>query len=361
MDNKDNTLIEDPQAPATADSATETVEVSDNAPPEKSKTGRGLAVFSLLLALLALLSSGWIFYQTTQGSKDKNLKQLTHLVSQQDFQQLVKRVSDVEQKLTQQANNLQQNQQNLSRLQQDLRNLPDHEFDASGLEQQINTLQQQLKGLQSQYREQAYEPQTDEHLKLLTRAQTISALKTVQLLITQKQIPEAMGVLKQWRNNEYLPLAIQTRLQQLVTTLSNVDTPDLSVLKNQLSAIKNEIARLSLTVETQESEQPAWYERFITVKKIKPEQQDLNSVDLQQLKANANHSIQQAELALVLQQPSLWHDALKAAEQTLSQTVLNTDSLQHNLRQLRQQTIVTQVPENLGIDALILQLEGISE
>ena len=283
------------------------------------------------------------------------------MASQQDLNQIQSRVAQVEKELKQQSQSVNQNKQDIQQLQQSLSELPNNEFDAAPLEQRINDLQQQLTALKNQKQEQSIEPQTKEYLSALARAQSVRALKTVQLLLNQQQIPQAVEVLKQWRNNNHLPLAVQTRLQQLVTTLSNIETPDVNQLKQQLTAIKDNIMALSLITETQQSEQPAWYERFITVKKIKAEQQDLNSADLQQLKANAGHSIQQAELALALQQPELWHDALQRTKNILAKAPIDTQSIGQQIEQLGQQNITAQVPDNLGIQALIQQIEGITE
>jgi len=362
MDNKDNNINDESQIPVNTEVDEESSEPNLTEQPEKKKSGQGLAVFSLLLALLALLISGWTFYRIgIQSDNDSSLAQQPEMATQQDLQKLQKQIKDLEQDFNQQANSTQKIQQQLNRLQQDLSSLPSNEFDATGLEQQINLLQQQFNMLKSQYRDQPNEPQTEEHLSAMVRAQTVSALRTVQLLITQQQIPEAINVLKNWRNNKYLPLVIQTRLQQLVTTLSNLETPNLDALRLQLASVNKEITALSLITERPENEQSAWYESFITVKKIKPEQHNLNSVDLQQIKANASHSIQQAELGLTLKQPSVWSNSLKQAKKSLSETSLNTGDIAQELQRLSEQNILTQIPKDLGIDVLIQQLEGISE
>jgi len=203
-----------------------------------------------------------------QADDIKALDQLDSLASQQDLNQLQNRMTEAEQALKQHAQSLEQNQQNIKQLQQSLDNLPDNTFDTGPLEQKMADLQQQLTALKQQKQEQAGEPQTEDYLTALARAQTVNALKTVQLLLNQHQIPPAIEVLKQWRNNEHLPLAVQTRLQQLITTLSNIETPNLEALNRQLVTVKDNIARLSLITETPENRASVWYERFITVKKI---------------------------------------------------------------------------------------------
>lgn len=335
-------------------------ETSEPKPPQQG--GAKLAGFGLFVALLALVTAGWLVYRVEVQSDDSNaVDQLAGKANQQDLNQLQTRVNQLEEALTKQTQAVEQNQQQITRLRQDLNKRPDIQFDDGLLKQHIESLQQQMTMLKKEDRQQANEPQTEEYLSALARSQTIHALKTVQLLLDQQQLPQAVQILKQWRNNEYLPLAVQTRLQQLITTLSNTETPDEADLRQQLAKLKDNITALSLTTETQANPEPAWYERFITVKKIKPEQQSLNSADLQQLKANAGHQIQQAELALALKQPALWRDALQQAEQTLTQSTLDTESLQRQAQQLREQNIVTQIPANLGIQSLIDQLEDITE
>jgi|GEM_PF-1854707 len=364
MDNKDNTLNDNnSESDVTEVQAQEQQpELEGTEQSNQKQSGRGLAMFGLLVALLALVTAGWVYYQVAfQTDQNQALDQLGTMDSQQDLNQLQNRLAQVEKELKQQIQSIDQNKQENEKLHQSLNNLPNNTFDAGPLEHKINNLQQQLTALNNLKREQTIEPQTEEYLSTLARSQSIHALKTVQLLLNQHQLPQAVEVLKQWRNNEHLPLSIQTRLQQLITTLSNTESPDVNRLRQQLSDIKNNITGLSLTTETQASQQPAWYERFITVKKIKPEQQSLNSADLQQLKANAGHSIQQAELALALKQPVLWRDALQQTEHILAQSSLDTEPLRQQLQQLREQDIITQVPNNLGIESLIQQLEGITE
>ncbi|KAA3638745.1 MAG: hypothetical protein DWP95_11930 [Proteobacteria bacterium] len=362
MDNKDNDIIEEKPESDHAELQESHAQPEDSELTSPKQGARGVAVLSLFLALLALVTAGWVFYRMEfQGEHDQKPVLSADFASQQDLTQLQNRITALENKLSQQSQNSQQNQQQIKQLQQALNSLPDTQFDDSLLQQQINTLQQQFDVLKTQYQDQSNEPQTDTQLKSLTHAQAVHALQTVQLLINQQQLPQAIEILKQWRNHKHLPLAIQTRLQQLITTLSNLESPDIDALKQQLTAVKQKIAQLSLIAEHSENSQPAWYERFITVKKIKPAQQGLNSIDLQQLKADASLSLQQAELALILKQPKAWQDALKESAQVLAQADLDSDELQQVLQQLSSQNIIIQVPNNLGIDALIQQIEGITE
>lgn len=364
MDNQDN-----PQNDTHSEAEANEVTDHDQQPePEDIKHsttqqgGRGLAVFGVLLALLALVTAGWVYYQVKfQTNENQARNQLDALASQQDLKQLQSRVTQLEEELPQLVQSVNQNKQNIQQLQQRLEDLPDTTFDAEPLEQKINTLQQQLTAVKKQEREHSFEPQTEDYLSALARAQSINALETVQLLLNQQHIPQAIDILKQWRNNEHLPLAVQTRLQQLVTILSNAESPHINQLRQELTVLKEHITALSLTTENPETEQPAWYERFITIKKIQAENQNINSADLQQLKANVSHLIAQAELALTLKQPDLWRNALHQAEQTLTNTALDTEALVQQIQQLQAQPIVTQVPGGLGIDALIQQLEGITE
>lgn len=361
MDNKDDNINEE-NSESNEPLIEEETEFKDPDQPTQKNGGGKLAGFSFLLALLAFLTAGWIFYRVEMNSDDTHtVNQLASKASQQDLNQLEKRLSQQEQELSKLNRSINQAQQQFTQLQQEINNRSDNQYDDGPLKQRIKTLEQQLTALKNQTPQQVSEPQTDEYLSALARAQTVNALKTVQLLLSQQQLPQAVEILKQWRNNENLPLAVQARLQQLITTLSNTETPNNIKLKSQLTALRDSIAALSLTTETQQSQQPAWYERFITVKKIKPEQDNLNSVDLLQLKANANHAVQQAELALSLKQPTLWQQSLQQAEHVLAQSQLNTDPIQQQLQQLTEQKITTQIPNNLGIEALIRQLEGIAE
>lgn len=362
MDIKEDNINEDNSASNEPLLQEQETDLKDPELPAQKKGGGKLAGFSFLLALLAFLTAGWIFYHVEMNSDDTHtVNQLVSKASQQDLNQLEKRLSQQEQELSKLNRTINQTQQQFTQLQQDINNRSDNQFDDGPLKQRIKTLEQQLTALKNQTPQQVSEPQTDEYLSALARAQTVNALKTVQLLLSQQQLPQAVEILKQWRNNENLPLAVQTRLQQLITTLSNTETPNNIKLKSQLTALRDSIEALSLTTETQQSQQPAWYERFITVKKIKPEQHNLNSIDLLQLKANANHAVQQAELALSLKQPTLWQQSLQQAEHVLAQSQLNTDPIQQQLQQLTEQKITTQIPNNLGIEALIRQLEGIAE
>lgn len=372
MDNQDNNVNDtDSVADEMSDEQMNNhhIEDTDQNPDDESvtgepvKSGRGLAFFSLFVALLALVTAGWLYYHTEfQNQEPSATEPLTPVASQDALEKLQGRVSQLEQKQEQHAQAIKQNKQNLSQLQQNLQQQPDQVFDPAPLEQQINQLQQQLTALKNQpQQQQTIEPRAQSHLAALARAQSIDALQTVQLLLHQQHLPQAVKVLKQWRNNEHLPLAVQTRMQQLITTLSNLESPDINHLRQQLVTVQNDVEALTLTTESADSQEPAWYERLITVRKIKPEQQNINSADLQQLKANVGRAIEQATLALALKQPDLWQAALKQAQNSLALQQLNTETIQQQLQQLSQQNILVQVPENLGIPALIQQLEGITE
>ncbi|MFV0542449.1 MAG: hypothetical protein ACK5L8_02045 [Marinicella pacifica] len=360
-DNTDN-LVSDPIEEIDNQSADHDEKVLANALKATPKRGRTMAALGLLVAVVALITVGWLYYRLEfQKNEPSSSQQLSSKADQQDLDSLQSRVDRLARQLSEQQQSIQENRENLKRLQQGLDNLPDARFDSGPLEQQISRLQQQINSLKDQTGSAISEPQTASYLSALVRAQTIEALKMVQLLLDQQQITQAVQVLKQWRNNEHLPMAVLTRIQQLITTLSNTEKPDVNRLRQQLNMVRERLADVKLTTEKPQSEKPAWYERFITVQKIKPEQQALNSADLLQLKANVGYFIDQAELALTLKQPDGWRENLHQAEQTLTNTALETKALVQQIQQLKAQKITTQIPQGLGIDALIQQLEGLTE
>lgn len=357
----DNNLIETEQVDS---ESPDTVNNEETTRDESSRpaSGRGLALFSTLLALISLAVSGWVYYRVVFVKDESAAIKPASQAELANLDKQLKSLSDQQQNITAQQQQLIQTTEQLNQqLQQKLAQPADKGPDLSPLTNDIASLRRQLRTLEAKMQQAPIEPDAEPYLQALARAQAVQALKSVQLLLDQKQMDAAVNILKQWRNHPQLPLAVQTRLQQLVTTLSNLVQPETSAMHKQLANLKNQINGLTLATEEIAQTEPTWYDKFITVKKIHNQNGAFNSADLQQLKANAQQQLNQAELAMVLQQPENWQSSLSQTAQLLSDSALKTTQIEQQLNKLSNQAIVITLPNNLGIESLIAQIEGITE
>lgn len=342
------------------------------------RAGGGL---SLLLSMLALAATAYLYYQNWQNNKQVSdqpsslsTQQLsdTLAVLQTDLSNTQVDVKNLSQKL---ADNQQQIQHQLNELLTEPANprqatdemAVTEVFDNSSNEQAIDQLKLQmaqqsqlLATLNSKLNQSATPVLTDttEQNEVWQQRAAVDLLIKSQVLIETQQWDAAIHAIDNFVSNQPLSSTTANALQQLNRQLKQLEQPELSQLRMKLSAVTEAVSELQLAVEDKPEETGPWYKNLITVKKIADEQAVNSSVALLALKTELKQILYQAGLYLTLQDQSGWTQALQSVKTKLNENMPKHKELINQVAQLANEQVVVVPPEGLNIQALINQIKG---
>jgi uncharacterized protein HemX len=353
--------------PEEVETSSQANDMTDNVNPTEQQViinKSGAAVLSLMVSILALLVSAYLFYQTQiNQNNSSNQNEITEL-----NQQLYQANQALSTDLASSQVKIKENQQLLQSLATQISNLQlpnDHTtptFDNSEnlalIEQLHEQLDQQKIMLQKlsteQGSNQTINPVIDQ--ESIQRQATLNQLRMVQLMLNNNQIPQAILSLEKHLTMDQLKPTIQVKLKQLLLDLNNIKQVDKKSLFNELDQAQNRVVALTLETEKIEVTESSWYEKFISVKKIKSDNSLANSTDLAILKADLAQHLIQAKIALSLADQESWQLQLTAAVQKLKTQLPNQDELRQQVLNLSQQTVVPDLPEGINFQAIINEL-----
>lgn len=372
----DQQIDEDSQPESPAEEPSETPQVI---------VKKGSSVLALLLSLLALGGCGYLFYlKYVAPQNDQTQQQMAAIDKQsqsleQDLNQLDNKFSAQLQKLQQQ---LQQQAATITQLQttstqqttqpttEQLLDRFAEQSELETLQQQLTEQQQKLKQLKNSWQQttnsvqptanQDFRQQTQELNQLLDRNRLLNKLYVIKNLLQIKDFEQAQQQLEQV--TQQLPATVKNQAEQLLQRWQTVQQPNLAAIQKQLNKAKKKASKLSLQVEQQqakEQEKEAWYNRFISIKKIDQKNNLENSNQLQLLKIQITQNLLQAEWSLTLQQQQNWQRQLNQATNLLTQKMPYEQQLQQLLRNLSKQSIAVNPLPSEPLDQIIEQLKSV--
>lgn len=221
-----------------SESATVNATVNANTKPVKS--GRGLSVFAVLLALLSLAASGFLVYQT-QLQKVQQESSLAVGVTQIGGQ--VSRIGDVVNQLKQAQQDVVTSQA-LQGVSQEL---------SAAFNTQVAELQTQHDELDSQFSDLNSELDKGEQDYQLNEVTQLLKLANHNVHFGEKTAPAiaalnlADGLLKELAEPAYL--AVRKKIAEEINALKNVEKPDVTTLSASLSNLSQQIPALPLLNE----------------------------------------------------------------------------------------------------------------
>lgn len=346
---------------------------NDHKPVIVKKSGGGLAT---LLSLLALALSGYLFYlnwlQGRQNQPDNSID-------------AIKQVQDKNSQIENNIKNLQQQvdalkkadteiRQSLSSMSAQLANSNSNEnqtneFDNTDNEVAIQRIQTQLTSqaqllatIQSQLAAPAYIQTVGDlpqnNFDALHTSRVIQTLTMAQTLLDNNQITPALSALENLQQTAPAGFDHHNQLQSIINATKQIPQPDLSSLKQRVVTLNTDIQNIQLPVtqKTEEAESK-WYENFISVKKIDPNQGLDSTFDLLSMKSQLSHLLQSAQFSLDLQVEDAWQQSLTDASDLLKNKLPEQQNLIQELKRLAAEPIKATVPENLGIITLVIDLK----
>lgn len=372
----DQQIDEDPQPESPAEEPSEAPQVI---------VKKGSSVLALLLSLLALGGCGYLFYlKYVAPQNDQTQQQMAAIDKQsqsleQNLNQLDNKFSAQLQKLQQQ---LQQQAATITQLQttstqqttqpttEQLLDRFAEQSELETLQQQLTEQQQKLKQLKNSWQQttnsvqptanQDFRQQTQELNQLLDRNRLLNKLYVIKNLLQIKDFEQAQQQLEQV--TQQLPATVKNQAEQLLQRWQTVQQPNLAAIQKQLNKAKKKASKLSLQVEQQqakEQEKEAWYNRFVSIKKIDQKNNLENSNQLQLLKIQITQNLLQAEWSLTLQQQQNWQRQLNQAANLLTQKMPYEQQLQQLLRNLSKQSIAVNPLPSEPLDQIIEQLKSV--
>lgn len=364
---------------------------SESPPVVEEQDGNGRQVIvkksssplALLLSLLALCACAYLYYLNQLATEDKYGQQINDLNRQnqgfeQQLTQLEKQSAVQLQKLQQQ---LQQQAATIAQLQKakaptaiDPKQLDRfvEQTELTGLQQQLTKQQQTIAQLQTQWEtnknavqqptEQDQGQQTLLLDELLHTNQIISKLYLTKSLVQAGAFKQAQELLVQTAQD--MPSSVKTEAEQLLQTWQSIQQPKLKPIQKQLNQAKKLASQLSLQTDkstaTEQTEKEAWYNRFISIKKIDKKNNLENSNQLQLLKIQLTQSLLQAEWSLNLQQQPSWQRQLNHAANLLLEKMPYEQQLQQQLRALAEQQIAANPLPSKPLEQIIEQLKSVT-
>ncbi|MEZ5472746.1 MAG: hypothetical protein R3E90_13325 [Marinicella sp.] len=354
----------------------ETEEVTETA-PEKIVVKKSGGGFTLLIALLALGLSGYLFYQdwrkngglNLQDNGAESLQQLRDetLKATQNINKLERQIAELKQthaKLNASLNEVKNHltEQSSSDQQVSAFDNTDNEVALQRLQTQLNSQDKLIESLQSQLSNQP-DIQTvgtlpNNGFDALEKTRIIQSLTVAQTLLDASQPETALATLNNLQQSTGVSFDYRFELQNIIKQLEQLKHPDIASLKSRLEAAKKYLSDIQLPTTTDsETSESKWYERFISVKKIEETSGVDSTFDLLAIKAQLSHQLQTAELLLNLKDQTGWQQSLLQAADLIKEKLPQQLNLAANLQQLAAESINAKVPKNLGLMALVDELK----
>ncbi|WP_223789969.1 hypothetical protein [Marinicella meishanensis] len=344
------------------------------APVVVKKSG---GTFGLLLALVALVAVAYLYYRDWQ-SQPGNAEggALQTLVDQTNQRQAELRQALDQAK--QQTATLQAQVTTLQQAMDQINNRPEPDsvvvaepFDNSDNEAQLQQLTDQLQDqnqtlatLQQQIRQLAANPGTAELSpdllagwdRQLQQAMVRQSLQSAQILLDSEQTAAAIAAIERLLADGQLAATTARPLRQVLNQLRGIEQPDVPGLLQALDALTQEIQDLTLPT-TETAEEAAWYDRFISVKKIDTTGGLASTQALIDLKTELQQDLYQARSFLRLQHQTAWQATLEQAAARLLAQLPKQQALATRLTALSQQAVRAELPATVDLTALIASLE----
>lgn len=343
---------------------------------------------SLVLSLVSLAAAGYLFYQHWQGNKQTSMQVTSPAVIQQ--------LQDSDQVL---STDLQNTQVDIRQLKQQAAQLTVVEQQLKQLTEQVTTLKNSQQDTNQVGTESLFDNSQNElalaeiQLKLTDQARLIAELQatpsitdgpqatpedlrsdsyeqieknaatqvllTADVLLSTHRLPQAIAALDNYLKVSSLKPVDKNNLLRLLGQMQQIDVPDLGQLSQQLEALKSTVNELQVPTQQAASDEPQWYERFVSVKKIETDSSISSTAQLIAFKTELNRLLYQAKLYLLLSDQAGWQSSLSAASQWVKQEMPAQGELSNRLMSLADQTVVAVIPSEVNIVSVIDALNGL--
>ncbi len=375
----------------------EKIDLNEHAPDKAVKKSSG--GLSLILSLLALIGVGYLLYQDWQSNENQgSLAQVQQLAQDSDllstdiekikgevnqFKLQTAKINANEeqlQNLSDQFNTYQANQSDkeknslinadTSGNQTDM--VVEKKFDNSENERALLQLQQQLtqqakviSELQSKpvlpatNSAVAHDSSKDDNFEKIEKNTAVQVLLAADMLVNTHRIPQAINTLENYLKVSGLEGGNKRKIKRVLDQLLQVDEPDIKEIDQQLQALKSIINHLQVSTQENTEEEPQWYEKFVSVKKIETDSSLNSTAKLVAFKTELSRLLYQARLYLMLNDQDGWQSSLTEAESWVKGEMPENKSLADRIKALANQVVVAQIPSQLDIPALIDQLNGL--
>ncbi len=350
-----------------------------------NKSSSGL---SLLLSLLALTGVGYLFYQHWQDKKQTANQVTSPAVIQQlqdsdqvlstDLQNALVDINQIKQQNAQIAvidQQLQQLTEQLTALkgsQQDTSQVATESlFDNSQNELALAEIQLKLTDQARIIAELQATPSTAEGTQVMAddlrsdsyqqieKNAATQVLLTADVLLSTHRLPQAIAALDNYLKVSSLKPVDKNNLLRLLGQMKQIDVPDLLLIDQQLQALQSSVNDLQVSTQQAASDEPKWYERFISVQKIETDNNISSTAQLIAFKTELNRLLYQAKLYLMLSDQAGWQSSLSAASQWVKQEMPEHVELSNRIMSLAAQTVVAVIPSEVNIASVIDALNGL--
>lgn len=356
------------------------VEVNHEPQVVVKKSGVG---FSLLLSLLALLATAYLYYLNwnqpvavdSVNTQDVVLKALqdadqvlrTDLTNTQvDLASVNQQFASLQAEVKQQLNQV--NSQ--SAIQSSNSTDSVQEFDNSMNQQSIDQLTNQLNSqaqlitqLQNQLSSNQSSPVAHELLpendELRQKRLAVAVLNKLQLLLDTQRLSLAIESLDEFLKVTEIKPVYKSQLEQLSHQLKGVAVPDVGELKQQLTTLKTAVDAFTLNTSAAPKEEGSWYSQLITVKKIANDEAINSTAKLLEFKTELKQALYQAGLFLTLSDQLGWSNSLSDAANLMTEQMPVQKKMIQQLQQMSQLAVAIELPSNIDIQSLIDELKGL--
>lgn len=372
----ENAAVENHVEYVTTDEVYESNEGTTN-PNNKSSAG-----LSLWLSLLAIVGVAFLYYlHWTANSAGADSAVSADVIQQlQDSDQVLKTDLNNAQvdfnRVKQQAKQITAIEKQMDELSKQLSTLKNTgnqpsttQFDNSDNESLLAQLQQQLAqqnkaitALQSAATNNTIQGLGNDvmtgNFNQIEKNTAIQVLLSVDVLLNTHRLPQAITALDNYLKISRLKPLDKNKVLQLLNQLQQVEQPDLSTIKNQLKALNTAVQELQLSTQDLIDEEPQWYERFVSVKKIETESKISSTAQMVTFKTELSRLLYQAQLYLMLKDQSGWKNSLNSAAQWVKAELPENEPLFDQIKNLSKQTVIAAVPDDLNVAAVIEDLNG---
>jgi hypothetical protein len=350
---------------------------------EVQKRGGGL---SLLVALIALGGTGYLYYQQWQNppaaAQDSAGEQLQPLKDADavletrlnnikvDVDRLLAEMAVANQQLQSQASQLAQGVTDSNISEQPVFDNSANQAALDQLNEQLSSQARRISQLQQQLTAQQNTPvQTvgdvampvPDHTLFWQQQAAMGVLDQVALAKLSGQPAVAQQVVAEYLSTDDLPSDISALMRELNSALNSIQQPDVVALKQQLNGIRQAIDGISLVTKSEEpAAERSWYERFISVKKIDAgEGPATSTLALMSLKAELRQLLQQAEWSLTMQDQTGWEHQLAAVLERLQAELPGQQAVISQVQALRAEPVTVDWPDAIDLSAMKATIQGL--
>ena len=343
---------------------------------------------SLVLSLVSLAAVGYLFYQHWQANKQSN-NQVTSPAVIQQLQDSDQVLSTDLKNAQVDINRVKQQTAQITVVEQQLKQLNEQFNDFKNSQQQISSV-----GTESQFDNSQNElALADIQLKLTDQARIIAELQatplitavpqatpedlrsdsyqqieknaatqvllTADVLLSTHRLPQAIAALDNYLKVSSLKPVDKNNLQRLLGQMQQIDVPDLALIDQQLQALQTSVNDLQVSTQQAASDEPKWYERFVSVQKIETDSSISSTAQLIAFKTELNRLLYQAKLYLMLSDQVGWQSSLSAVSQWVKQEMPEHNELSNRIMSLADQTVVAVIPSEVNIASVIDAMNGL--